>query len=93
MIKKLAVGWLLVSVLIAVLSFGSENNWFSILVNFSSLEFPSISNLFQSLLAIDTSIGSFDILGFLRSFVSAFMALLSIPIDLVKIVLGVVNLF
>ena len=93
MIKKLAVGWLLVSVLIAVLSFGSENNWFSILVNFSSLKFPSISNLFQSLLDIDTSIGAFDIIGFLRSFVSAFMAVLSIPIDLVKIVLGVVNLF
>ena len=93
MIKKLAVGWLLSSVLIAVLSFGSDNNWFSILVNFSSLDFPSISNLFKSLLAIDTSIGAFDIVGFLRSFVSAFMAVLSIPIDLVKIVLGVVNLF
>ena len=93
MIKKLFVGWLLVSVLIAIVSFGSENNWFSILVNFSSLDFPSISNLFKSLLAIDTSIGAFDILGFLRSFVNAFMALVSIPIDLVKIVLGVINLF
>ena len=93
MIKKLAVGWLLVSVLIAIVSFGSENNWFLILKNFSSLNFPSIVNLFNSLLAIGTSIGSFDILGFLRSFVSAFMALVSIPIDLVKIVLGVINLF
>ena len=93
MIKKLAVGWLFVSALIAILCFGSENNWFLILTNFSSLNFPSISNLFKSLLDINTSIGAFDILGFLCSFVNAFMALVSIPIDLVKIVLGVVNLF